>query len=547
MDVVKIILVILIAVVASGGVSRLIPFAIPLPLIQILFGVLIAAVVDLGVNLQPETFFLLFLPPLLFVDGWRIPKDGLLKDKSMIIALALGLVVFTVLGGGLFIHWMIPTMPLAVAFALAAILSPTDPVAVSAIASRVPVPRRLMNILNGEALLNDASGLVCMRLAVVAALTGSFSLLEATGTFLWLVICGVSVGVIVTLCVSWLKSWWIARHLQEDRGAQVLISLLIPFAAYMVAEHLEGSGILAAVAAGITMAYVELSGQVMATTRVQRDAVWDMVEFTANGAVFVLLGEQLPRIIEGAAKLEQDTAILTPLTLFTYVVGIVVALAVLRLIWTWMLVRVGALRDRRRGGAPKKAGWRFVAVITLGGTRGTVTLAAALSLPVLLQDGSPFPARDLAIFLAACVIILSLIVTSVCVPMLVTGLKLPGETQSHRDEESARISAAQAAITAIEAFQRGIAENNKNAVIYVETGTRVTEMYRQRIEGHSSTGTNADHYRAAQAVELELRLVGLRAERTEVNRLGLSRSLSDRIARKLVKEVDMQEARMSSD
>ena len=195
MEAVTTALILLLLVVVSGPLGRALPAAVPLPLVQIALGAALAAVADLGVELRPEVFFLLFLPPLLFLDGWRIPKEGLLRDKGTILALAFGLVVFTVLGVGLFVHWMIPAMPLAIAFALAAIISPTDPVAVSAIAARTPIPARLMHILEGESLLNDASGLVCMRYAVAAALTGTFSLLDASTTFLWLAIGGVAVGV----------------------------------------------------------------------------------------------------------------------------------------------------------------------------------------------------------------------------------------------------------------------------------------------------------------------------------------------------------------
>ncbi len=158
-----------VAVIASGMVVRALPVAVPVPLIQIALGALISGVFHRGVRLEPDLFFLLFLPPLLFLDGWRIPKEGLLRDKAAILELAFGLVIFTVVGVGFFIHWMIPSMPLPVAFALAAIVSPTDPVAVSAIAARVPIPRRVMHILEGESLLNDASGLVAFRFAVAAA------------------------------------------------------------------------------------------------------------------------------------------------------------------------------------------------------------------------------------------------------------------------------------------------------------------------------------------------------------------------------------------
>src|ERR1700733_38494 len=195
-------LFLLLAVAVSGAFARMFPLLLPLPLVQIGFGAAIASVANLGVELQPDIFFLLFLPPLLFLDGWRIPKAGLFRDKGTILQLALGLVVFTVVGVGFFINWMIPEMPVAIAFALAAIVSPTDAVAVSAIAARVPVPKRLMHILESESLLNDASGLVCMRFAVVAAVTGKFSFMDALGTFTWLATGGVMIG----LALTWLAT-----------------------------------------------------------------------------------------------------------------------------------------------------------------------------------------------------------------------------------------------------------------------------------------------------------------------------------------------------
>ena len=177
------ILAFLLAVALSGPLAR--ALRVPLPLTQIALGYAIAEYTGESVALDPEVFFLLFLPPLLFLDGWRIPKDDLFRDKGTILEMAFGLVICTVLGIGLLLHWLIPAMPLAVAFALAAVLSPTDPIAVASIAKRVPIPKRVMHILEGESLLNDASGLVCLRFATAAALTGVFSLPQAALTFLW--------------------------------------------------------------------------------------------------------------------------------------------------------------------------------------------------------------------------------------------------------------------------------------------------------------------------------------------------------------------------
>ncbi|RZL60494.1 MAG: Na+/H+ antiporter, partial [Sphingomonas sp.] len=226
----------LLAVVMSGAVSRMLPVSVPTPLVQILLGAVIGLSTSYRVDLDPELFLLLFLPPLLFLDGWRIPKDELLKDLSTVVELALGLVLLTVIGMGFFIHWMIPAMPLAVAFALAAVVSPTDPIAVSAIAARVPIPKRMMHILEGESLLNDASGLVCLRFAIAAALTGAFSLAEAAVGFVWLASAGIAIGILTTLAITRAKAW-VSRRFGEDIGSQVLVSLFIPFIAYIAAEH----------------------------------------------------------------------------------------------------------------------------------------------------------------------------------------------------------------------------------------------------------------------------------------------------------------------
>ena len=190
MNTIEVTLAMLLAVVTSGYLVRMLPFSLPLPLVQVALGAMIAGVFNHGVVMDPEVFFLLFLPPLLFLDGWRIPNDRLRHDRATILALALGLVGLTVVGAGFLIHLLIPAMPLAVAFALGAIVSPTDPVAVSAISARTPIPKRLLNILEGESLLNDATGLVCFRFAVAAAVTGGFSLMSASLTFLWLGLAG---------------------------------------------------------------------------------------------------------------------------------------------------------------------------------------------------------------------------------------------------------------------------------------------------------------------------------------------------------------------
>jgi monovalent cation/hydrogen antiporter len=537
-------LFLLLAVVVSGAIARMSPVPLPLPLVQIALGS-IASVANLGVALKPDIFFLLFLPPLLFLDGWRIPKEGLFRDKGTILELALGLVLFTVVGVGFFINWMIPEMPVAIAFALAAIVSPTDPIAVSAIAARVPIPKRLMHILEGESLLNDASGLVCMRFAVAAALNGTFSLVDAFGTFLWVAIGGIALGVGVTWIITVAKNW-VSQHFGEETGSQILISLLIPFGAYLLAEHLHCSGILAAVAAGVTMGYVEQTGQALAVTRVRRSAVWDTVQFAANGIIFVLLGEQLPKIVTGAAQVVRETGHHEPVWLLIYVVAVSCALAALRFLWVWTSLRFTLFRAALKGQKPVVPSWRLIAATSLAGVRGTITLAGVLTLPLTMYDGSAFPARDLAIFLAAGVIIVSLIAASLSLPYLVQGLKLPPGPSQQEEEDRARVAAAEAAIQAIERAQHDMGEGRGDTDVYADAGARIMELYRQRIDGRSKTGEERALARRMDEIERKLRLAGLRAERTELYRIARSHKLSGETARKLVREVDLLEARFGT-
>ena len=534
----------LLAVIASAYVKRMLSGGIPLPLVQIALGAGIAAWSGHGIQLDPELFFLLFIPPLLFLDGWRIPNTGLFRDRVVILELALGLVIFTVLGAGYMIHWMIPAMPLPVAFALAAILSPTDPIAVGSIASRAPIPKRLMHILEGEALLNDASGLVCFRFAVAAALTGTFSLTSASLTFVWLAAAGIATGVAVTSAVAWLQGRLTVRY-GEPAGSPILVSLLIPFGAYLVAERLHASGILAAVAAGITMSYVELGGQALAATRIQRTAVWDTVQFTLNGVMFVLLGEQLPDILRGASESLEQSGHINSWWLVLYAFAISFGLIALRFVWVWATLRVTLYRRSRRAASAQggKPHWRLLLATALAGARGAITLAGVLTLPLFLPNGDPFPARDLTILLASSVILISLLAASIGLPRLLGGMRFPEEPAERQQEDMARRQAASAAIAAIERAELALADAHHPDVL-PQAAARVIALYEYRLNvAWSAEDQNKEHFRKLDRAERELRLAAMEAERQAIFDLARHHHISDETARKLVREIDLVEAR----
>ena len=543
MEAITVSLLLLVAVVASSVIVRMSRLPLPLPLVQIALGAVIASMLGFRIKLDPDTFFLLFLPPLLFLDGWRIPKEGLFRDKGIILEMALGLVIFTVLGLGYLLYWMIPSVPLPVAFALAAIVSPTDPIAVSGIAARVPIPSRMMHILEGESLLNDASGLVCMRFAVAAMLTGAFSLTDAFFTFLWLAIAGIAIGVGVTLGVTRGKAF-LARNLGEESGSQILISLLIPFGAYLLAEHVHASGILAAVAAGITMSYAERTGQALAVTRVRRTAVWDTVQFAANGAIFVLLGEQLPGIFSGAVE-NVTTGNASPWWLIVYVVVINAALGALRFAWVWASWSIALARADARQKTVVRPSWQLVATMSVAGVRGAITLAGILTLPLFLADGNLFPARDLVIFLAAGVIILSLVVASVALPRLLRNIELPVEASYRKEEDYARIAAAEAAIMALEKAQHDLAAGRPDADLYADVASQIMELYRKRIDGRMRLGEEREQTAQSEEIERLLFVTALKAERQEIYRLVRAKRLESSLATKMVRDIDLLEARFA--
>ncbi len=539
MHTVTIVLILLLAVVASGFVVRLLPIKVPLPLVQIAMGAVLSYGFGISVPLDPEFFFLFFIPPLLFLDGWRIPKSAFFRDARPIVMLAIGLVLFTVLGMGYFIHWMIPAIPLAAAFALAAILSPTDPVAVSAIASQSPIPSRLMHILEGESLLNDASGLVCFRFAVAAVITGSFSLFDASLTFLQTAGGGLLVGIAVAWLIGILNRWLVAAA-GEDPGTQILISLLIPFAAYLGAEHIGGSGILAAAAAGITMHYADLVGRRLAATRMQRRAVWDTIQMALNGVIFVILGAQLRTTIEGLPFVAAEVGLSTAWWLALYVVAITAVLAILRFLWVWSSLKVTLFRTSRDEIDGLKPSFRLLLVTAFSGVRGAITLAGILTLPFLLPDGTPFPGRDLLIFLAKGVILLSLLSASVALPILTKDLEALPEAVSGIGEAEARGLAAEAAIRRINQITKNMSAHDA----YSEAATRIIESYRRRLD-YGNDGDEAAAVKLQVEAERSLRLEAIRAERDALYQMWLTSKLDDSVHQHLLRQLDLLEGALT--
>jgi monovalent cation/hydrogen antiporter len=538
------VLVLLLVVALSGAVARLVPVKLPLPLVQIALGALLARPFGLHVEFDPELFFLLFIPPLLFADGWRIPKREMFLLRGPILALAVGLVFFTIVGVGYFVHWMIPTVPLAVAFGLAAVLSPTDAVATSSIAGGTAIPSRLMHLLSGEALLNDASGLVALQFAVAAELTGRFSVWSATKEFVVIALGGLAAGVLVTYVFGMFRRRLVRWSGEVEPASQVALQLLLPFAAYLLAEHFGMSGILAAVAAGMMMNVADVKKGGLGGARMQNFAVWSMVEFTFNGLIFLLLGMQLPGILDGARTDLKQAGGGHLWYLGGYVVAITFSLVILRFIWVWVSLRFVLLRARHRGEQRPKVGSRLVWTSALAGVRGAITMAGVLSLPLMKSEGVPFPVRELMIFLATGVILCTLVFGAIGLPLAVKGLKLPGEDPQAREERKARALAAEAALQGVAAEQKRVEDGGDadSIALASRVAARVIADYQQRLEAAGDDGDVPQKARAEAGTERAMRLVALRAERRQLYDLRRKHDINDETLRALLREVDLAEA-----
>lgn len=533
------VLILLMLVGVSRLIGRVVP--LPLPLVQIAAGALLAwPTLGLHVALDPELFLFLFLPPLLFSDGWRMPKREFWHLRGPILTLAVGLVLFTVVGAGYFIHWLLPGVPLPVAFALAAVLSPTDAVAVSAI-SRNRLPTPLMHILQGEALMNDASGLVTFKFALVAAVTGVFSLANASLTFVLVAVGGLAVGVALSWLVGRLRAWMIARG-WDDPATHVVFMLLLPFAAYVLAERMEVSGILSAVAAGMMQSWLDLLPR-QTNTRLLNRSVWSLLEFAFNGLIFLLLGLQLPDIIKAVASHETS---LWPTLLYRGldVVAIFLVLLVLRFVWVQSIWRLSIFVRRLRGKAEitRVPSARSCWLLTVGGVRGAVTLAGVMSVPMLM-GGSAFPERDLLIFIAAGVILLSLIAACIALPLLLRGIETSPDDKRRNEVREAWRKTAEAAIHALETEEVNPQDAAQSALA-AELKARIMSEYRHQLEVFNDSAEAQALAFQMDLLERRLRLKALRAQRLELYSLSRHHQIGDDVLREVLGELDLSEAKL---
>ena len=443
-------LILLFTVLASAILDQVLT-RIPLPLIQIALGVIVALFSSgrVAITLNPELFLVLFVAPLLFHEAREANKVNLLRSRRTMLSYAIGLVVVIVLSVGFAVHLMVPSISLAAAFALGAALGPTDPLAVASVSAQADIPERQKTTLQGESLINDASGIVSFQFAIAAVVTGSFSLAEALLEFLISFFGALAVGIILGYVIVRFTDKVRAMGL-ENTTFHVSLEICTPFIAYLLGEAIGVSGIILVVACGVTMSMVPRDlGPSYARMNIVSGSVWQVITFALNGVVFVMLGTQLPLsfmdfwVDEGISNL----------SLIGYVIVITIVMHAVRFLWSL----AADARELRKSDEKRTVGQRMrdAAIITLAGAKGTITLAIMFSIPNWINVGASmerFPNRDLLIFLACGVILLSLLLATFLVPLLAPRPKEDPSSTRRRDKET-RIDIFRAVIEELTARQ----------------------------------------------------------------------------------------------
>ncbi len=520
-DKTELILICLVIVALLTLVGRRI--RIPYPILLTIGGVGLALVPGLPtIQLEPSLVFTLFLPPLLYpaavYTSWRDFRENL----SPILWMAIALVLITMAATAAFFHYLFG-FSWAVGFVFGAIISPPDAVAALSVTQNLRVPRKIIVILEGESLVNDATAFIAFRFAVAAVMTGGFSLGEASGRFLVVALGGIAAGI----AVGWLASQ-VQKRL-DDPPVQTMLSLLTPYVAYFTAERFHVSGILAVVIAGIYYGWRApriLTGRM----RLQALPVWEMVSFILNGVLFVLIGLQLPQVIRALPPGSAGGVIKMSFL-------VVLVMILVRVVWMFVTGYVPRLLSRKLS-RKRQIPWQQTALISWIGMRGAGSLAGALAIPFLLPNGEPFPGRDLILLLTFCVILGTLLFQGLPLTPLIKWLRLTDDHLTEKEERLARLKANEAALARLDELE---SLDSTNPEILQRLRAEYCDRIRQlRLDTSDeevvSRLFSADFEKLAREI--------LRTERETVLALRNEESINDHALRRIQRDIDLAEARL---
>lgn len=517
-------LLILALPVGAVGVAALARrYGIAPPLLLVVVGLVVSYLPGIpDYRLDPEFVLFVFLPPLLYAAAWSSSYVSMKDNVRPIALLSVGLVLFSTIMIGLVVHFAIPGMPLAAAFALGAIVAPPDAVAAISVARRLGLPRRKITILTGESLFNDATALTALRVAVAAAVGEGFSLLSGAWLFVLASVGGVLIGLAIGPPIHWL------RQRLRDPVTENALALLVPFAAYLIAEALHVSGVLAVVVAGLYLG--QRSTRVSSATRLQAAGLWNVIEFVLEALVFALIGLQLRPIMSGLAGRSWGSLVWYAVLIF----GITV---LTRFVWVF------ATSYLQRG---VHKSWKWNVVVSWAGMRGVVSLAGAFSIPEVTKDGAPFPDRDLILFLTFCVVLGTLLIQGLSFPALIRRLGVASDRETFADN----LSEAEAQYAAVQAALERLAEVTGDGPDQEEIAERLRAHAERRRLGaweRLGGGTGPEGEETPSTIQRRLRREMLTAERDTFVRLRDERRIDDEVLRRVLRELDLEEAMLARD
>ena len=497
--------VVLLVVLAAVSVLLMVAYhsQVPYPILLVVGGAALGFIPGIpDVQLNPDVVLIIVLPPLLYAAAFFSSLHELRDNLREISLLAIGLVIFTMVGVAVVAHEMIDGMSWQAAFVLGAVVSPTDPVAASAIASRVGAPRRYVTIVEGESLVNDATALVAYKFAVAAVVSGSFSMAEAGGRFVLNAVVGIAIGIAVGYVVALL------RKALDDAPTEITISLVTPYFAYLPAEALCVSAVLAAVTAGIYLGW-HSPELITPATRIQAFSVWEILVFVLNAVLFMLVGLQLPSVIDGISGMSSGSILVDAAV-------VCAAVIVIRFLWVFPATYAPRLLSRRVREREPPVPWQFPAIVAWTGMRGAVSLAAALAIPQAIDGGGAFPQRDLIIFLTYAVILATLILQGLTLPGLIKVLDVEDDGNLEQDW------------------------------VRDDTADRMRGIYDFRIRRFSARFDDEDDGAIDEQsyAYQRLRRKVLEAERAEIIRLRNVGKINDEIMRRLERDLDLEDTRL---
>jgi len=516
-----------IVIVLSVTAKRL---KIPFPVSFVIGGIALAFARNLPhPHFDPDIVLLIVLPPLLYSAAWATDWLELKRNWRPISLLAFGLVVFTTVVVAVAVHAVIPGFSWPLAFTLGAIVSPPDAVAAEAIFEHIPVPRRIAAIIFGECLVNDATALVLYRFALVALITGTFSLTRASVAFVVVAIGGVVIGVAAAALVE-VALRYLRRAGFDDPTLASVVFLLAPFAAYLPADALKVSGVLAAVTSGIVLSWRSRLF-IDSETRLIGSSVWRVLTYVLNAFAFLLIGLQLPVIVVELEPHVRDYAL--------YAAMIVAIVIVVRIAWVFPATYLPRLLSRRLRTRDPSPSWRAVAVIGWAGMRGIVSIAAALALPYTLGDQT-FPQRGPTIFFTVCVVFVTLVLQGLTLSPLIEWLGITEASKSQRREARLRIRALQSGI------ERLHEEERRRDDADVEIAARILDEYEQRINVlRGKVAKDERQFAAENRADRRLQKAALDAERRTIMQMRAAGEIPDDIFRSIEYDLDLAALRLS--